>query len=269
MKGDITICGCGWLGSYLLKRLDKQYRILATTRTAQRADAIDSLGGNVLFYSLGDDANELCRQSEDATVILNIPPGRRNKTLDEFTESMCELISAFVKYNAKQIIFISTTSVYGESERVVTECSEVHPQTESAKAHVQIENHLLKRAGDAATIVRLAGLVGPDRHPAKSLAGRSLSEANRVVNLVHVDDVVAGITRIIEQPAPQKILHLCSLAHPARKPYYTHCAEKMNLTLPIFDQYNMAHQGKQIDASASWEYLGLTPRYASPFDMIN
>ncbi len=269
MKDDITICGCGWLGGYLLTRLGQQHRVLATTRTAKRASTIEELGGNVLFYSLGDDASELCQQSKDATVILNIPPGRRNKALDDFTDSMCQLIDSFVKFKAKHIIFISTTSVYGENERIVTEASEVHPQTESAKAHVQIENHLLKSAGNAATIVRLAGLVGPDRHPATSLAGKNLSDANRVVNLVHIDDVITGLTKIIDQPAPQKILHLCSLSHPGRKPYYTHCAEKMNLTLPTFDQFNTERKGKQIDASASWEYLGLTPRYASPFDMIN
>ncbi|NMH61447.1 NAD-dependent epimerase/dehydratase family protein [Alteromonas ponticola] len=268
MTQSVTLCGCGWLGNYLLKALAGNYAVLGTTRHSNRAEQIKHNGASVLFFQLGDDPAQLCQQSENARVVLNIPPGRRNQDLTEYTRQMCALIDSFVAHEARQIIFISTTSVYGENERVVTEHSELIPLTASAKAHCAIENHLRRLANEKATVVRLAGLVGPDRHPAKSLSGKQLSQANKVVNLVHIDDVVAALKKVIDHGAPAQTLHLCSQAHPTRQDYYTWCAEKMGIPVPEFDGEDKQLKGKQIDASASWQYLGLTPRYASPFDMI-
>ncbi|MCW8092677.1 NAD-dependent epimerase/dehydratase family protein [Alteromonas sp. ASW11-130] len=269
MTDKITLCGCGWLGNYVLQELVSEYSILGTTRDAKRAGLIKEKGGSALYFELGNDPSELCQRSKNATVILNIPPGRRNQNLTQYTQRMCALIDSFVAHNARQIIFISTTSVYGEHERTVTENAELMPQTESAKAHGAIETYLLQRAGDVATVVRLAGLVGPDRHPAKSLAGKRLSQAHRVVNLIHIEDIIRALKKLIGLPPSGKTLHLCCLDHPGRKEYYSFCAEKLNLPLPIFDDQEAGLSGKQIDATASWQYLGLTPRYASPFDMIS
>ncbi|MCW8109641.1 NAD-dependent epimerase/dehydratase family protein [Alteromonas ponticola] len=268
MQRNITLCGCGWLGNYLLPVLADDFQVLGTTRSPHRAEQIKKNGGAVYLFELGDNPSELCQQSENATVILNIPPGRHHQEFNTYSQQMCSLIDAFMAHHARHLIFISTTSVYGEKERIVTENSELIPQTGSAKSHCTIEAYAKQRAGDAATIVRLAGLVGPDRHPVTSLSGKQLSQANRVVNLVHIHDVVIALKRVVEQGAASKTLHLCSLVHPTRKDYYTQCAMKMALPLPIFDEDQKEVKGKQIDASASWEYLGLTPKYASPFDMI-
>ncbi|NDV92551.1 NAD(P)H-binding protein [Alteromonas sp. 345S023] len=268
MSNKVVICGYGWLGSYLGAALSPHYSLIATTRDKHKAAQLSTQGIEGVVYQLGDELHNLNRVVTDATLVLNIPPGRKNKDLSDFTQNMLHLIDNAISHKVKHIVFISTTSVYGDSrDGNINIHTPTAPETPSAKAHVKIEQYLLDHATKA-TIVRLAGLTGPDRHPVKSLSGKHLSAGHKRVNLVHVQDVVSALTHIIETPSTETLFHLCSNAHPKRGEYYVEAAKARGLELPVFEDTNHTASGKCIDATACWETLGISPTFSHPNKMI-
>ncbi|MHC6648398.1 NAD-dependent epimerase/dehydratase family protein [Alteromonas sp. HB246098] len=270
MTQNVVISGYGWLAGYVGNALAGKVNIIGTTRSQQKRLALKEQGVTAIEYALGDDTSVLCSHLQNATLLLNIPPGRRNTNLESFTENMLRLIDAALSADVAHIIFISTTSVYGDdTNNVLTEQSDTNPQTASAKAHVTIENHLMsKRDQTNISIVRLAGLVGPDRHPARSLSGRQLDAGNKRINLVHVHDIVSALTSIICDKPLNDVIHLCSLSHPKRGIYYVDAANAMGIDTPHFSDTEAQPGGKVIDAAQSWERLNITPTYGDPYSMF-
>ncbi|MEC9260578.1 MAG: SDR family oxidoreductase [Pseudomonadota bacterium] len=270
-ENKLILCGCGWLGGYLASHFRSQMTIYGTTRSEEKARALSQQGIQAIPYSLGDNPQDLLAVAPDSTFVLNIPPGRRNTDLSQFTSAMQELISAL--YNQappKQLIFISTTSVYGDQEGDITTSTAPAPNTASGEAHVEIEQWLQNTAPDSGYILRLAGLTGPDRHPVKTLAGRTLSGATQVVNLVHVDDVVKVIEALLVQKPANKLWHLCSDEHPMRGDYYPQMAKRLGLPAVEFsDQLTSASvpSGKHINPGATLTGLGITLNYPTPWTM--
>ncbi|WP_372619936.1 NAD(P)H-binding protein, partial [Alteromonas stellipolaris] len=115
MNNKLVICGYGWLGRYLGEAMSATHSIIATTRSEEKAQQISNTHIQGLVFSLGNDTTALCDELSNATLVLNIPPGRRNTQLDDFTHSMLALIDNAVAANVARIIFISTTSVYGDA----------------------------------------------------------------------------------------------------------------------------------------------------------
>lgn len=270
MTQTLVISGYGWLAGYVGKALTGKVNIIGTTRSQQKRLALKEQGITAIEYALGDDTSALCNHLPNATLLLNIPPGRRNTDLASFTDNMLQLVDAAISANVAHIVFISTTSVYGDAtNEVVTEVSTTQPQTASAKAHVIIEDYLLSKRGQVdISIVRLAGLVGPDRHPARSLSGRQLDAGNKRINLVHVHDIVPALTTIICDTPLNDTIHLCSLSHPKRGIYYVDAAKAMNIDAPHFSDTEAPPVGKVIDASKSWARLNITPLYGDPNRMF-
>lgn len=223
-------------------------------------------------FELGDDLT----QSHLGTIfnadllILNIPPGRKNFNPERFTSRLEQLIR-YAKINGiKQLLFISTTAVYGESTRIVYEYSELEPVTESAKAHEYIEHRVREVFADDGTILRLAGLIGDDRHPARFLSGREhIENGQQVVNLVHLTDVIRSIEHIILTQSFGYTLHLSATEHPTRAEYYTFSALEMGLAAPLFASPPASGEtGKQINCELTLGQLNLQLAYPSPFDML-
>ncbi len=270
----IAVLGCGWLGLPLAKRLvDKGCTVVGSKRTKQDVDELNQHGICGLQYSLGDDLTQdsLAKVFSCDVLVLNIPVGRKSQAPEAYVEHMAALLKQAKKSEIQSVIFISTTSVYGEETRVVTEASEVNPITQSAKINHQIEGLVRAQFADKATIIRLAGLVGGQRHPGKFLAGKSgLANPHQVVNLVHLHDVLNAIESVIQQKAWGHTLLLSAAQHPSRQDYYVWAATQLGLAPPVFEQADVSKlTGKQVDCQHTLDLLGLTLVYPSPYDMLN
>ena len=298
----VFLCGCGWLNTYLADRLLAQsVEVFGTTTSTEKLETLTNKGINVALFKLGEEAAKIIDQAANRTVVLSIPAGRSATDHVHYKQDMSKLIDT-LNACAKQLIFISTTSVYGEVESTdhahyITETSPTQPSTSSGDANLFIENYIRANCTIDFTIVRLSGLVGPDRHPVRYLAGRTLGEANKAVNLVYVSDVVNALVKLIAQPKLTKLVHLSSLAAPARSDYYTAAALHFGLTPPHFllsegeqkNQSDPAHSrihahsqtlnpqdfdpdnkvtGKIIDATMSWKQLGIEPEFDTPYKML-
>jgi len=269
---QISVVGCGWLGLPLSISLQASgHNIVATCRSRQKAKELSKLGFDAKTFELGDELIQapLAALFASKVLVLNIPVGRKVPKTEYFLQHMHALLKHAAISQIQNIIFISTTSVYGDNCGLITEQSPTDPQTQSGQINLAIEVMVREFFADRSTIIRPAGLVGHDRHPANYLAGESgLLNPDNVVNLVHQDDVVCAIQTVVEKGIWGQTLHLSALEHPTRAEYYTWAAKELSLNPPNFVKSEGIPLGKRIDASNSLQVLGLSLKYPSPFEML-
>ncbi len=300
------IIGLGWLGSPLAMYFKSAgHTVAGTTRDIEKADKLSSQGIQAVLFDLYENElsalpHELFR---DANVIINIPPGRKNFDPVLFIERMKGLFDYAHQHAAMHICFISSTSVFAELEGRVSNDSPLAPTTASGDAHVTLERYLKELARTpkiahgashisnrfSCAVIRLAGLVGKDRHPITTLSQKSnIAMGKDPVNLIHQEDVIQAISALLHYVAEKAsnnqsaitahklfdnnfyAANLCSLEHPSRKQYYTWCAEQKGLRLPEFSpDYRARVSGKWIDAEHTLRELELKLRYPSPYNMLD
>ncbi|MEG3766807.1 NAD-dependent epimerase/dehydratase family protein [Alteromonas sp. 14N.309.X.WAT.G.H12] len=265
----VLFCGCGWLGRHYVS-YTANGNVVGTTRSAGKAKALEALGVKVVPFTLGDNPSKLAENACNRCAVLNIPAVRKQPANEAFPSTLVAIAKTLLDGGVKRLIFISTTSVYGAQQGSINEQTPTAPNTTSGEYHCLIEQQLLQLKDPRVTIIRLAGLVGPDRHPITFLSAKHLDRGEESVNLVHVKDVVNALHTLIQMPVHTTVpplLHLCSLAHPRRDEYYVWAAKQRRLTPPVFSASHH-NGGKQINAQLSWQALGLTPTFVSPYDML-
>jgi nucleoside-diphosphate-sugar epimerase len=313
------IIGLGWLGSPLAMHfLNAGLPVSGTTRNSEKAQLLATKGIQTLLFDLyKNDITAIPRDIfQDANVIINIPPGRKGFEPTLFIERMKSLFNYILLHHAHHICFISTTSVFGGLEGRISNDSALVPNTPSGNAHVELELYLkdialasaAKPQGDAikaslipaqdteltgaigfsCSVLRLAGLVGKDRHPITTLSQKSnIALGSNPVNLVHRQDVIQVICAILQVAQRKKhnrdpleitnsqlesnfyAANLCSLEHPTREEYYTWCAQQKGIRNPQFTpDTRKIITGKWIDAEQTISQLRVKLHYPSPYSML-
>ncbi len=239
--------GCGWLGLPLAERLEQSgYTIKGSTTTQEKLVLL--VQKNILPYQLNladpETDEELLQDFLNADVlVLNIPPHLRSDGGEGYLKQMHLLLKALLSSPIKRILFVSSTSVYQDLNRVVTEEDIVFTEQENPNHMLlQAERLFQGREDWLTTILRFGGLVGGDRQPGRFLAGKKhVPNGDAPVNLIHLDDCVAILQRIIEQNKWGKVYHASADGHPLRKEFYTAAARHLGLTPPEFDEMEETH----------------------------
>lgn len=272
---QISILGCGWLGLPLAKALlENDFSVKGSTTSVDKLSMLTNLGIQPYLINLtptlsngeGDETIETFLEASK-TLIIDIPPKLRGSEKENFVSKIRNLIPFIEKSGVENVIFISSTSVYGEDNFVVTEETEVNPDTESGKQLVQSEQLLLSNSNFKTSILRFGGLIGEDRHPIKFLAGRkNIENPNAPINLIHQEDCIGIILEILRQAQNDKLewnqtYNAVAPFHPSRKEYYTQKAIEFNLPLPEFNSENGTF-GKIISSSKIENVWGYT--FAKP-----
>ncbi|HEY4629376.1 MAG TPA: SDR family oxidoreductase [Flavobacterium sp.] len=246
----ISILGCGWLGLPLAKALIKNgFSVNGSTTSAEKLSILEKAGISPFLISLDSKsisgAIEVFLQ-ESSTLIIDIPPKLRGTNKENFVEKIKVLIPFIEKSSVKNVLFVSSTSVYGEENDIVTEESPLNPDTESGKQLVEVEQLLQSNTNFKTNVLRFGGLIGEDRHPVKFLAGReNLDNPHAPINLIHQEDCIGIILKIIETNSWNETFNAVTPFHPSRSTYYTQKATDLNLALPKFNHQN-ASIGKTI-----------------------
>ena len=173
---QISILGCGWLGLPLAKQLvQKGYTVKGSTTSSDKLEMLRNLG--IIPYSIIVTAEEITGSTEDflensEVLIINIPPKLRAAEKEDFVSKIQLLIPPIEKSTVSKIIFVSSTSVYSDSNENVSEDTIPEPATESGIQLLNSESILQNKTSFQTTIVRFGGLIGEDRHPIRFLAGR-------------------------------------------------------------------------------------------------
>lgn len=244
---QISILGCGWLGLPLAKSLiaKKRYSVNGSTTSENKLQILKDAGINPFLValeseSISESINSFLAESE--ILIIDIPPKLRGTNSDSsdsqrkvFVEKIQTLIPFIEKSTVKKVLFISSTSVYGDKKDLVTEETIPNPETESGKQLLLAEEILQKNENFETTILRFGGLIGEDRHPVKFLAGKeNLENPDAPVNLIHQNDCINIIEEIINQSKWNEVLNAVAPFHPTREEYYTQKAKEQGLVLPKF-----------------------------------
>ena len=259
---QISILGCGWLGLPLAKALlIKGYTVKGSTTSAEKIAVLKNAGIQSYTVSLHQDhiegnIAELLQGSD--ILIIDIPPKLRKAESENFTAKIQLLIPFIEKSGIKKVLFVSSVSVYSNSNTTVTEDSPTHPDTESGKQLLETEKLLQNNTYFKIAVVRFAGLIGNGRHPVHYLAGKeNLPDPNAPVNLIHLEDCIGIITQILQKQAWGETFNAASPQHPARLEYYTEKAKKMGLPAPTFTKEENSG-GKKIASSKVSSLLDYT-----------
>ena len=146
-----------------------------------------------------------------------------------------------------KLLFVSSTSVYGNAAGEVDENSPVTPVTDSAKHLVAAEKLFMDDDSVETSIVRFGGLIGPDRHPVTVLSGKEgLKNGDEYVNLIHRDDCIHMIKTILENDWWNEIFNGVYPEHPKKWEYYAEEATKRGLNPPVYNGSSETSTGKFI-----------------------
>lgn len=249
---QISILGCGWLGLPLGASLvEKGIIVKGSTTSLDKKEVLEKAHITPFIIHLKEDQVEgpFAEFLENSTLlIIAVPPKLRGENSENFVAKIRNLIPFIESSSIEKILFISSTSTYGESNSLVTEATLPNPETESGRQLVQIEQLLLQNKQFKTTILRLAGLIGKDRHPVKYLAGRNhLENPSAPVNLIHLEDCINIIQMILEKEIwDEGIFNVAAPFHPSREEYYTSKAKELGLPLPQFSSEKDTTKGKVV-----------------------
>ncbi len=251
----------GWLGKPLAIELKKSgYLVVGTCSSPEKSNELAELKIQHQVLDLNQDIELSNTITNDTDVVIwCIPPSKIN---GNYGQRFAEISKQF---NSKaRFIFTSTTGVYPDYEIEYTE--EFIPteaeKNELYKAEEYVKNDLKNRL----TIIRFAGLIGSNRHPAKFFAGKTgISNGISPVNLIHLDDCIGIINAIIKKEKWGLILNACSSIHPTREEYYKAACKHFNLEAPHFEK---GLKGKTISNLLSKQVLDYEYKLDNPFDFL-
>ncbi|WP_348798175.1 NAD-dependent epimerase/dehydratase family protein [Flavobacterium adhaerens] len=266
---QISVLGCGWLGLPLAKALlNQNYSVKGSTTSLTKKEALENLG--VKHYVIALETEKPTANFDDFlanshTLIIAIPPRLKGKKKDytdpqqnSFVKKIENIIPHIQKSKIENVLFISSTAVYGDTNDTITEDSIPLPTTESGKQLLEIEELLLENDGFKTTILRFGGLIGPDRHPARFLAAKeNVPNPDAPINLIDLEDCIGIILSILKKNIWNERFNAVTPYHPTRATYYTTKALEQNLVPPQFN-YENPSTGKIILSDKIETMLGYT-----------
>ncbi len=256
----IWVVGAGWLGMPLTGKLVREgYPVGATSRQEDKLVQIAALGAKACFFDLEEskESHSVELFSGAGAVILTIPPGRQASGEEAYGRKLGRL--AKMLGAETRVVFLSSTSVYGGGQGLADESLTPQPDTLQGKTVLCAEQELRSVLSDRLTILRLAGLIGPDRHPGRWLAGKTdLPGGNAPVNLVHLDDVIGILLRVLENDACGEVFNVCADEHPLKSAFYPAMARAIGAVPPAFREEPPFPSAKVVDNQKSKIVLGYT-----------
>lgn len=269
MKTTISILGCGWLGTALGKRLlSKRYIVKGSTTSNDNYTKLETTGIQPYYLNITADSMDIDYGNFFNTdiLIIALPPKRVQNVEEIFPKQIKQVVDYIEKLKIPKVIFISSTSVYECKNQPVVEAETGNPEKPSGKALLQAEQLIQEIPGTKTNILRIAGMIGAERNPARFLAGKTEVVGNTPVNLIHRQDCVSIIMEIIEKDIWGEIFNMCSLAHPTRKEFYQKAAKVGNLPAPRFVDRDEKY--KIVDSSKLVKALDYTFEYPNPMDYL-
>ena len=260
----IAVIGFGWLGYPLGKTLkNKGYEVVGTTTSEEKLKQLQSETFPTIRWSSKEEPFKFHSIFENVDiVILNYPPGRQSD-FSSYAHSLTEVVKAFPV--STKFIFISSTSVYPDEQQLFKE-EDIDIILRAKENNIAYAEWMLQNAtiSNQLTIIRMAGLVGGQRHPARFFAGRTdIPNGNHPVNLIFREDAISLIVNCIEKEICGETLNGCSTVHPSKSEYYTFACEQFGLEKPTFIGTELS---KSISNEKSKKLLDFKYLMDNPYD---
>ncbi|MEN1785412.1 MAG: SDR family oxidoreductase [Bacteroidota bacterium] len=259
LSNHIGILGCGWLGLPLAQTLVSDgYTVSGTTTTPEKCADLERKGVTPYIVTLSEAEVTGTLDAFLATVdtlVVNIPPGLRRNPAENYVLKMTLLLRHIRASQVQQLLFVSSTSVYGSVSGTITEQIQPQPQTKSGQQLLQAEDCFREEPTIATTVVRFGGLLADDRHPVRRLSQKTLRNGNELVNLIHRDDCIRMIQTILKQGYWNSLFNGVYPHHPTKAVFYTAEAKRIGLAPPKYVKPDIAPP-QRIVSSANFEAKG-------------
>jgi nucleoside-diphosphate-sugar epimerase len=234
---DRLIVGCGYLGLRVLPLWRAAGdRVFATTRRPARADELRRLGAEPVVCDVLDPAS-LAGLPAVATVLFCVGFDRTAdpSMWDVYVGGLGHVLDRLPPPG--RFLYVSSTGVYGQAGgEEVDEGAPTEPAEESGRVVLEAER-LLRSRLPAAVVLRFAGLYGPGRLLRRQAvqAGEPLvGDADRWLNLIHVEDGAAAVRAADEWARPGELYNVCDDRPVRRREFYTLLARLLGAPEPRF-----------------------------------
>ncbi|MFD2582091.1 SDR family oxidoreductase [Pedobacter vanadiisoli] len=232
----ISILGCGWFGLALAKKLiGLNYVVKGSTTSQDKLAILQAENIQPFLVNFTAEAIEADPAFfETDTLFICIPPKRNSIELIDYPSKISSILTS-AKDKSKHVVLISSTSVYADENKTVNEASNPNPDTDSGRVVLAAEVLFKELFPENCTVIRFAGLIGPDRNPGRFFAGKNnIPNGLAPVNLIHQTDAVGVAVKLLEKQAFGRTYNACSPNHPAKMEFYTNAAKTTGLAEPDF-----------------------------------
>ncbi|SPE51070.1 NAD-dependent epimerase/dehydratase [Verrucomicrobia bacterium] len=238
------VVGCGYVGLALGAELAKRgHEVVGLRRTAASQSELKAAGIRLLLADITKpEYLAKCDPAYDwvANCVASSGGGPEEYRA-VYLQGTRNLLAWLSAAPPKKFVYTSSTSVYAQTDgSVVTETSPAEPAVETAKTLLETERVLLAAAHGSsfpAVILRVAGIYGPGRgHWLKQyLKGEATIEGagDRVLNMIHRDDVVGAILAALDRGRPGEIYNAVDDEPVRQRDLFQWLAGRLRRPLPV------------------------------------
>ncbi|BDS14787.1 Rossmann-fold NAD(P)-binding domain-containing protein [Aureispira anguillae] len=265
MKGRrISVLGSGWLGAALVAILEaKGSSVLISTTSSEKCNQLKGEGKQA--FTIKVQSEEIIGDIESfldsEILIINIPPNRAELEKEQFAS----LLPLIEKSSIQKVLFVSSTAVYPNLNRVLKEDEKIENKTHHLYKSEQL---LLNNLHFKTTVVRMAGLVGGERHPGRFFRKHGvIRNAEAPVNLIHREDCLQIMLQIMLQDVWGEVFNACADEHPPKNVFYPTAAAAIGMPVPLCEAAD-SPSFKIIDNTKIKEQLSIHFKYPDLLRLI-
>jgi len=182
-------------------------------------------------------------------LVICIPPGFKQGLGEFYPTHIQALVEQAHESGVNQVIFTSSVGVYPE-RGIFSENYQLVPVSNKQQALFQAEQAVLTSRLKYKQVLRLAGLIGAERHPGRFKVNLNGERMAAPVNMVMVEDVVNAIKQLIAHPdSPSNLYNLVAPHHPAKSTFYRFAKQQLGTLDDDLKQVKSPVQGKTVDGS--------------------
>lgn len=246
MNNRISILGCGWLGLPLaVDLIDKGYEVSGSTTSEHKIPELKEKGIQPFLIDISNADLDMRDFLACDVLIIAIT----SKSLEDIER----LIQQIERSKVQKVIFISSTSVYPNTNGIVTE------ETNTAKTPLAaIEKLFITNSAFKTTVLRFGGLFGYNRKPGNFIKpNKPVDNPEGYINFIHRDDCIGIIEQIILKNVWNETLNACADDHPTRRAFYLNEAKKVGLASVTFNE-NASNEYKIVSSEKLKHLLDYT-----------
>jgi len=274
----VLIFGCGYVGGLLGKELTSRGYEVWGVRRSEGLRAAEPNGIHLITADVSIPET-LTRIPGHFDLVVNCIAARASDPetyRSVYLEGTRNLVQWLAPNPPQLYLYTSSTGVYGQNDgSIVTEDSPVTPDSEAGRILVQTEATLqaawsLTRF--PAVILRLAGIYGPGRGYwlRQFLDGEARIEGDgsRILNMIHLEDVVGSALTVIQSPHPGEIYNVVDDYPPRQLEVMQWLSEHLRKPLPpsspaVGDSSRRRATNKRVSNRKLREALGYQLKYPS------
>ncbi|WP_435077217.1 SDR family oxidoreductase [Halococcus sp. AFM35] len=202
----VAVLGCGYVGLELGRRLVPDHDVVGVRRSADGHEAIERAGFDAIEADLTNPEDLTAVPDVDTLIFAASSGGRGAAAAREiYVDGLRTVIETFGarEDSPDRLVYTSSTGVYGDhGGDWVDESTPLEPTTEKTVVLAEAERVALEDAsehGIDGTVVRFAGLYGPERYRLERYLDGPVTEG--YLNMLHRADAAGAIRFLLDSDA--------------------------------------------------------------------